>query len=115
MTRRRRSSHVSTEAAEWVRDRDFLAARHVHSGLGIRPEGWWRFESDRPDLADDCLDDVYVHLRDDERRLERAAERLRYLVTHRQLSAGERQAIADGNGPQWEWRRAVLTGRRMTP
>lgn len=110
MTRRRRSGHATTDAADWQREAHFQTDGSIRTGLGIRPEGWWRFESGRPDLAADATMDVYAHLRPE--RLERPTERLAYLMEHGQLSDGELRAIASGLGPSYEWRRAVLAAGR---
>ncbi|MBA3687908.1 MAG: hypothetical protein H0W81_03595 [Chloroflexi bacterium] len=114
MNRRRRAIHASTAVADWQREAHFQTDGSIRTGLGIRPEGWWRYESDRPDLADDATLDVYVHLRE-AKHLERAAERLRYLAQHHQLTTDELKAIADGTGACFEWRQAVLAGQLPSP
>ena len=105
---------ATTVPAEWSRDRDYEVAKWISSGLGMRPEGWWMYDSGRPDLAEDALLDPYADMRP-ARYLQRAKERLRYLDRTGELTDGERAAIL-GEQPateesRYRWRRAVLAER----
>jgi hypothetical protein len=91
--------------------------RMIGTGLGLRPDGWWRYESGRPDLVPGSGEaDVYAHLRDpDDRAGERAAARLRFLAAAGQLTKAERMTIdrevaAESTPARWAWRAAVLHG-----
>jgi hypothetical protein len=117
MTRRvrRRSTRDLRELREWSDDRDELMDRCRRSGLGTRPEAWWRYESGRPDLAASPGIDTYVHLREDpdHRDHERACERLRFLMRSGELTEAERSTIAreaatERTPGRWAWRAHVL-------
>jgi hypothetical protein len=102
---RHRLSLAATEQREWAAERDDAVAVAVASGLGVRPLAWWRYSS-RPDLAEGADLDVYAHLGALGR--ERAAERLRFLVSSGELAGAELIAVETGTTPAHEWRRHVL-------
>lgn len=96
------------------RNLDAETERAISAGLGIRPVGWWR--QHRPDLADENGEafDLYGHLAggpDYARPKEHARQRFAHLVANDLLTTAELASIALGEGPRYEWRRAVL-GRR---
>lgn len=112
--RPRRVPREHTAASSWLEQRDQQIARAIRCGLGIRPEGWWRFESSRPELAGSAADDLYAHLRDDpEPYLLGAVERLRHLRVSGELRPAEIAAIHHGAATEREpgryaWRSRVL-------
>ncbi len=112
--KRRRRIHETTPVNDWRERRDFDVPRAIRAGLGMRPAGWWKYEAERPDLAQDASLDAYAHLADP-RRQAAAAERLRFLVTHRQLTRGELEAIFAAEfddrqpyAPAKQWRIPIL-------
>ena len=123
MTRvRRRFSRQPSAEKEWGANREWMVPRAIRSGLGVRPEAWWRYEVDRPDLAEGAGLDPFVHLSPNPRLQDAAVERLRYLATHRQLTRGELAAIfaAESDeralyGPAKRWRALILRQARIRP
>ena len=115
---RRRFLRTSTEAARWEQNRDWEMSR---ARPGDRPVGWWKYESERPDLAPS---NYYAHIGDTPRgfdvdlspandRLEREREKLRYLRDTGELRPDEiaelhRLATAEKTPGRWAWRLAVL-------
>lgn len=111
---RRRPDVERTASREWEAERETLVARAIATGLGTRPPRWWAYDAERPDLATDATGDAYAHLRPAGHPLHRrAADRLRFLVANELLVAGELAAIRGGDGPRYDWRRAVL--QEVTP
>lgn len=108
VTRRRRTVHELRIPSP--DDRDRQTQYSINCGLGIRPEEWWLYDSDRPDLAEGAGLDAYSHLEAPYVSPQRARtiERFAYLVTHDLITASERDAIAAGIGPRYEWRQQML-------
>ena len=113
---RRRLTRDSTAIARWERDREWQMSR---CQPGERPVPWWKFESDRPELAGGP--DTYVHLQlidgdlamVDNPKLDRARERLRHLRDTGELRPDEiteihRLAATSPSPGRWTWRSAVL-------
>lgn len=92
-----------TLAAADLRDVAEATERSIASGLGTRPAGWWRIHA--PDLADPRRHDGYAHL---EGSKARAMERLAFLAESNELTPDELDSIEAGDGPRYEWRRAVV-------
>lgn len=118
--KRRRRTYEPTEQATWEPNRDAAVERWTGTGLGLRPERWWIYEAERPDLAGSPAKDMYCHVgplgeNPNPLLLERARARLRYLAGHRQLSAAEVASIYAGSGPRYEWRAAVLSAAGIQP
>jgi len=97
-----------------------------HAEPGTRPDGWWRFDSGRPDLADGrsdthahlrmfgpTVEEVSVDLTTNNHLLEQARRKLRHLRDAGELSATEvaeihKKAAASSRDDRWTWRSQVL-------
>lgn len=117
---RRRVSRGTTAPRGWLDQRDDQMTAWTGTGLGLRPEGWWQYESGRPELAGPPGADVYAHLRDDPAFLEAPIARLRYLRDSRELTPAELAAIRAGAATErepgrWAWRSRVLGERGGRP
>jgi hypothetical protein len=114
MRLRQRVPRDVTAISAWRDARDELIDRYIRGGNGLRPEGWWLYESARPDLAADAGHDVYAHLREEaEPYLASAIERLRFLRDAGELRASEIAAIHEGAATErspgaYAWRSRVL-------
>ena len=90
--------------------------RSVQIGLGIRPEAWWAFDSDRPDLAEGAGLDRYSYPRGASfEAFERTQERFRHLVDSGLLAESEKRAIVEGNGEAHAWRRSIIAAHSLRP
>lgn len=112
--RRRRIPWDSSARGEWEAEREEQIDGARRTGLGLRPFGWWLYESRRPDLAASPGHDVYVHLREESGpHMAAAVGRLRFLIDSGELTADEAAAIRRGatgerEPGRWAWRLAIL-------
>ncbi len=123
---RSRLSREATPEGQWRRQRDDMVSR---AESGTRPDGWWRFESGRPDLATGAGIDIYGHLMnewapdgllgviefDPERnpRLAQAMSKLRHLrdtlcLTSDEIADIHRRAAEERHPGRWAWRSRVM-------